>query len=806
MSIGKARTPGYYLAEDLAPLAGYYAPAVSMPEVSAWWVGRGAEALGLGGDVTADALARLLQGQHPATGDGLIVTRRNVLAFDVTFSVPKSYSTAWALTADEFVAADVTAAVRAAHGAAVEYLERFGCGVRRGHNGVVRQPGGGFVAAGFLHHTSRAGDPNLHIHSVIGNIACGPDGRWTALASKELYQHRYAAEAVGQAVLRRELAHRLGWVFDPVDRHGVAEIAGFPPDLIRGFSKRRQVIETEMARRGVHSAKGARTVALATRAAKPDTVSEGVLRELWRHEADGFDVALLPRLRRPDPALVADHADLATRLTEQHATFRHRDVVRTVACSAAQGATLEEILAETDRFLASPLAVVRRNGLWTTQEILAIETRAASIATGGLGVAAALDRAAPALRTALEARPTLSAEQRAMVTAVATSGNRVDVVIGHPGAGKTYALDTLANALTASGFTIIGAAPSARAAAELQDATAIPSQTVASLLGDLDTGRRRLNPSTTLVVDEAGMTSTRHLARLIEHTDRAGGRVVLVGDPRQLPEIEAGGLFRTLANRLPASVLSGNLRQRDPQHVAALAELRAGHATAALGMLVRNGDLIAGPDHETLYDALVSDWYLTFDGGPSAVMLAPHRSDVVDLNERARSLMRRDGRLGAVLHERRSDAATFAAGDRIVALRNRYDYGVLNGDRGTITEATEGHLVVALDDGRRLAVARSYIDDGHLAHAYATTIHKAQGMTCDHTYLLADDAMYNELGYVGLSRGRHTNRIYTVAPVEPEVALDELADALDISHAKTAAIDLAPEREPRRDRGPSLGL
>ena len=167
------------------------------------------------------------------------------------------------------------------------------------------------MAAGFLHHTSRAGDPNLHIHSVIGNIACGPDGRWTALASKELYQHRYASEAVGQAVLRRELAHRLGWVFDPVDRHGVAEIAGFPPDLLRGFSKRRQVIETEMARRGVHSAKGARTVALATRAAKPDTVSEGVLRELWRHEADGFDVALLPRLRRPDPALVADHADLA---------------------------------------------------------------------------------------------------------------------------------------------------------------------------------------------------------------------------------------------------------------------------------------------------------------------------------------------------------------------------------------------------------------------------------------------------------------------------------------------------------------
>ena len=98
-----------------------------------------------------------------------------------------------------------------------------------------------------------------------------------------------------------------------------------------------------------------------------------------------------------------------------------------------------------------------------------------------------------------------------------------------------------------SGYRVVGAALAARAAAELQAAAGIPSTTLDPLLAALDRRATTLDTRTVVVVDEAGMVGTRKLARLLDHAHAAGAKVVLVGDPRQLPEIDAGGLLAGLA-------------------------------------------------------------------------------------------------------------------------------------------------------------------------------------------------------------------------------------------------------------------
>jgi hypothetical protein len=102
------------------------------------------------------------------------------------------------------------------------------------------------------------------------------------------------------------------------------------------------------------------------------------------------------------------------------------------------------------------------------------------------------------------------------------------------------------------------------------------------------------------------------------------------------------------------------------------------------------------------------------------------------------------------------------AGDRIVCLRNDRRLRVVNGTRATITHTDPVRRAVeAVDDrGVQLLLPADYLDAGHVTHGYAITGHKAQGLTCDHTYTLGTDTLYREWGYVAMSRGRITNQLY----------------------------------------------
>jgi ATP-dependent exoDNAse (exonuclease V) alpha subunit len=158
---------------------------------------------------------------------------------------------------------------------------------------------------------------------------------------------------------------------------------------------------------------------------------------------------------------------------------------------------------------------------------------------------------------------------------------------------------------------------------------------------------------------------------------------VLVGDDRQLPEIDAGGAFRGLAEHVGAIEVHEVRRQRAEWERDALTHLRAGDVEVWADAYRDHGRLVARPSATELRETLVDDWWeAARTGDCDAVMIAQRRSDVAELNALARTRMHRDGRLGAI--ELVAGDRAFATGDRVVARRNDRRAGVVNGMRAEV--------------------------------------------------------------------------------------------------------------------------
>jgi ATP-dependent exoDNAse (exonuclease V) alpha subunit len=237
-------------------------------------------------------------------------------------------------------------------------------------------------------------------------------------------------------------------------------------------------------------------------------------------------------------------------LTATASTFARPDVLVALGAglAGAERAELEEL---ADRFVAErAVSVVADRALeerrWSTPDLLAVEQRLVTSATGRTGEQAAV-ASHQAVRDALAAHPTAGPDQRAMVRDLCQGGQGVAVVVGRAGTGKTFALGMARHAWQLDGYRLLAAAPTGIATVSLQGEGFEDVATCDRLLGDVDRGREQLDARTVLVVDEAGMLGSRKLARLLEHAEQVRAKVVLVGDDRQLAAIDAGGGFRALA-------------------------------------------------------------------------------------------------------------------------------------------------------------------------------------------------------------------------------------------------------------------
>lgn len=232
------------------------------------------------------------------------------------------------------------------------------------------------------------------------------------------------------------------------------------------------------------------------------------------------------------------------------------------------------------------------------------------------------------------------------------------------------------------------------------------------------------------------MLGTRPLARLLAHAREANAKLVLVGDHHQLPELAAGGAFRTLATTLNATELQQNRRQVEPWERGTLDQLRDGDASRALDEYDAAGRVPRADTGADARCALTATWWTaaTSDGtrAPSeqVVVLAVRRTDVDELNLRARAHMAAAGRLtGQVLTVAVSAYAdrAFAAGDLVISRRNDYSRGLINGQRGAVTavDTAAGTLTVQLRE-TTTTVPAAYLASGGLDHGYALTVHQSR--------------------------------------------------------------------------------
>jgi conjugative relaxase-like TrwC/TraI family protein len=241
LSIGKVGggqgDPHYYIDNVATGKDDYY---TGHGEAQGQWEGRGAEGRGLTGGVEDEQFLDLLT--EPST---TATKPKTVLAYDLTFSAPKSVSVVYGI-GDR----TVSPVVRAAHDAAVRealgYLERHATWTRRSANGGHLLRGNGVTVAAFRHRTSRAGDPQLHTHAVVANTTTA-EGRETALDGRALYAHQRTAGFLYQAALRKNLTETLGVEWEAV-RNGAAEISGIDDRVLKHFSRRSQEIRERLGR------------------------------------------------------------------------------------------------------------------------------------------------------------------------------------------------------------------------------------------------------------------------------------------------------------------------------------------------------------------------------------------------------------------------------------------------------------------------------------------------------------------------------------------------------------------------------
>jgi conjugative relaxase-like TrwC/TraI family protein len=804
LTIAAARDAGYYESREFAR-DDYYSEDGRAP---GWWVGREAGALGLAGSPERGDLEALLSGHHPADGwrlGGRFRTRN--AGFDLTFTAPKSVSVL-AAVADPAVREAVVAAHEVGVAAGLDYLERFECRARRGANGLTVIGAGGFVGAAFTHELSRSGDPHLHTHVVVANVVRGVDGRWSAPDMRPVYAAAKTAGTIAEAVMRRELSRSLGVEWGAVEK-GTADLARVPEAVVLEFSGRRSEIVEVAAERGAVGLAAVGAVQRETRDWKREVDRDEVVAD-WRARAaeHGFGRAKVNALVRgkglerkaPVRDVLFAHLAGPEGLTKRDSTFDRRAVLRAVAEAHQDGIALAELEELADGFIAEYGILVEPGELargqaarYSVADMLDTERRLLQVAYERTAQRAVDERVTGRV---LEERSWLGEDQQRAVRHLVAGSDRIALMEARAGRGKTITLAAVNDALLRSGVPVAGTAWQGEAARTLQTEAGIPAETTARLLHRLR--HERPPPGAVLVVDEASTMPTRALTELAEAVSQVDGRLILVGDRAQLPSIDAGGAFASLADRLGVVELTENRRQRDPIQ-ARVADLLGDHrADEALRLLERAGGLQTFDDAEDARAALLAEWAEVALEDPSRVLILAHdRADVVTLNHQARQLTDQAGWLGA--SRLIASGREWAAGDRLVCRRNDYrpEIDVRNGTRGTVEAINRetGSLVLRTDDGRRVELPADYLEHAH--HGYAITGHASQGATVDRTFLLAAPERGSaEWGYVAASRHRIDLQVY-VAGADRAVACAELAQTWGRATAKPLAIARVQDIEAR---------
>jgi conjugative relaxase-like TrwC/TraI family protein len=739
-------------------------------EAAGEWVGGGAKALGLSGRVTAEQFSTLVAGCDPHNPRVRLRSSEHdpkIAALDLTFSAPKSISVLAAVAPDEMTSRLIVAHETAVR-AAVDYLEDTAVQVRRGHAGNEVQMGEGLIAAAYRHRMSRALDPQLHTHVVAANMTRGPDGRYSALHGTPLYRAAKTAGYLYQSHLRALITERLGLTWGPVQK-GTADLEDVSRAVLEEFSKRRREMLRDAEEGGISlsSKTAAEKAAIATR----DRKHYGIDTHTWRQEVraraaelglgtrelelliggaiegdtSGFD-------RDGDLRALSDQLAGPTGLTERANTFHEHDVLQAFASASRSGASVDHVRAQAKRFARRPDVIVTYREEMTTAELLACERE---LLASAIEREDTLHRVHPTLTQRLSARAvhSLTAEQIAAIEAVASSAHGVAVIEARAGTGKTYIAGVLRALYEDAGFHVLGVAPTARATRELQEQARIPSRTLDRLLLDIEKLGEPIPYRSVVILDEAGMAPTRLSARLLAGAEKAEAKVIAIGDPLQLPSVQAGGWLGAVGRARGAVQLAQVIRQRDARERTALAALRDGRPELYLEWATAAGRLEILSDACDTTRRAIGLWHqaVAENGAGDVVIIARENDAREELNTAARELW---GALGLLGEGRTYGGLEVAVGDRVICRQNDSRLDVDNGMRGSVRELDGDRAVIETDAGAVRELPATYVDE-HLEHAYALTGHSMQGGTVERAIVVAwPSDLTAGWSYTALSRAR----------------------------------------------------
>jgi conjugative relaxase-like TrwC/TraI family protein len=798
-SIGAGQAAGYsaYLeSRTVAPSRGdyYLSPAGEPTETPGVWhvLDDTRERLGLesGEAVRAEQLVRLMEGRHPGSGEFIRragADGRRAGGIDLTFSAPKSVSAVWAIGSEQ-----QRAGVEVAHGRAVaralEHLRSEVAVVREGAGGRVLSTAHDVLAAEFRHTTARgvaggaAPDPQIHSHVVVTGVV-RQDGQFAAVASRPLFRAARELGAFYRGALAEELQEQGYSIVAGTGADGrYFELAGISETAREALSGRSREVwlaaERFRARYGRAPERDElRNVKLENRQAKtPESRPE--LQATWdeRVATEQLDRARVETLQGETPGVVAraDDAEGGWRervtgsLTEQGATFSDRELRASILEQGVGQLSPDRVSDHARELIATGEVIELEGERMTTREIRQMEqTIQARFTEMAANTGARVDEPARVLAAGEVAERIggpLSIEQQKAVEVI-SGRERAAVLVGQAGAGKGVVIDTAARAEQHTGRHTYGVAVAGDTAQRLgRESPALQGHTMTldSMVAKARAGSLTLDESSTVYFDEAGMADTRRLEALSREVSRAGGKLVMIGDARQLPAIGAGGLFEHLAEIAPTAQLTEVRRTKDPEEQQAWADLRSGRAEDAMAHYQSRGQLHFTDTREQALERAVQQWAdltKTHDVRAVALMSDASNVEIARLNARAQHLRAERGELGAEEVELPDVAYGLREGDEVTFITQHYPPGerrIENGARGEVTsiDTTRQQVRVLTEDAREVLVSGDQLESLRLS--YAQQIYRKIGATVDRSVVVTGGWQTSQEGaYVQASRARH---------------------------------------------------
>ena len=769
-TLAQAASAAYYLESQRSfRHPNEYYTAGEEPD-GVWFNPKALFGLADGGKVDSSDFHRLYNGFAPNTGGKLTQnagSERRSAGLDMTFSADKSVSALWAV-ADPELRSEIERAHNDAARVALEETMLRHCGYTRIRNrdGEIEVLTADISAAMFQHGTSRDNDPQLHTHCVIFNAArTHRDGKYRALHQHPVYTWMKAAGAVYRNTLAWSLQERLGIRMEQYGKNGeFTRVAGMPEDLIGHWSKRRAAIIEAAQEMGFTVEGNAPRAAAAnkiTRAGKSPDNDPEIRHARWRGEAEGYveREALIASLLGKAEEITQEQVrgltevleDLPYRLSREEAVFRLPDIVDRVGNATAGLLNRGAVATSIERVLLSPEVVrltrpprsaegrgdMAHTRLYSTRHNLQMEMEVRNMAAG-----MAADTGHSLSAQAIEAKMVgllaagypLSEEQITAIRTVTSSGGRVAIIEGAAGSGKTTTLRPIADLYREHGQSIIATAVAWRTAVALGNDVDARPFCVDKLLRLAARGGIEINKDTTIIVDEAGMLSTRQAHHILQLSERHGAKIVFAGDTQQQQPVEAGPGLRLIRDAVgsvrvdrirrqkadledilvhvhgetpeSARFRMGMMGERErtrivaeyeamedkpaftPWQVAASEALRDGDAASAIAAHRARGRFHIGYDEEKTLTGLIDDWdrYQREHPDKSSVVLARTRAEV-----RALSHLIRERRFAALPDGERHDT------DRAHA-----DRATIIVSRGTEDERTTSPLEIVRGDRLRI--------------------------------------------------------------------------------------------------------